>query len=51
MRASPSLSVTVSTVGDADVIYATNGVNPLFTTKDAGGLIKSYGLNTFMSSL
>ena len=51
MRASPSLSVTVSTVGDADVIHATNGVNPLFTTKDADGLIRSYGLSTFMSSL
>ena len=46
MRASPSLSVTVSTVGDADVIHATNGV-----TKDADGLIRSYGLSTFMSSL
>ena len=51
MWASPSLSMTVSTVGDADVIHATNGVNPLFTTKDADGLIKSYRLKTFMSSL
>ena len=51
MRASPSLSVTVSTVGDADVIHTTNGVNPLFTTKDVDGLIKSYRLSTFMSSL
>ena len=51
MRASPSSPVTVSTVGDADVIHATNGVNPLFTTEDADGLIKSYGLSTFMSSL
>ena len=51
MRASPSLSVTVSTVGDADVIHATIGVNSLFTTKDADALIKSYGLSTFMSSL
>ena len=51
MRASPSSSVTVSTVCDADVIHATNGVNPLFTAKDADGLIKSYGLSTFMSSL
>ena len=51
MQASPSLSVTVSTVGDADVIHTTNGVNPLFTTKDADRLIKSYRLSTFMSSL
>ena len=51
MRASPSLSVTVSTVGDADVIHTTNGVNPLFTTKDADGLIKAYRLRTFMLSL
>ena len=51
MRTSPSLSVTVSTVGDADVIHATNGVNALFTAKDADGLIKSYRLRTFMSSL
>ena len=51
MRTSPSLSVTVSTVGDADVIHATNGVNPLFTTKDADGLIKAYRLSTFMLSL
>ena len=51
MRTSPSLSVTVSTVGDADVIHATNGVNALFTVKDADGLIKSYRLRTFMSSL
>ena len=51
MRASPSLSVTVSTVGDANVIHATNGVNPLFTAKDANGLIKAYRLSTFMSSL
>ena len=51
MWASPSLSVTVSTVGDADIIHATNGVNPLFTTKDANGLIKAYRLSTFMSSL
>ena len=51
MRASPSLSMTVSTVGDADVIHTTNGVNLLFTTKDADGLIKSYRLSIFMSSL
>ena len=51
MRASPSLSMTVATVGDADVIHATNGVNPLFTTKDADGLIKTYRLSTFMLSL
>ena len=51
MRASPSLSMTVSTVGDADVIHTTNGVNPLFTTKDADVLIKTYRLSTFMSSL
>ena len=51
MRATPSSSVTVSAVCDADVVHATNGVNPLFTTEDADGLIKSYGLSTFMVSL
>ena len=51
MRTSPSLSVTVSTVGDADVIHAANGMNPLFTTEDADGLIKAYRLSTFMLSL
>ena len=51
MWASPSLPMTVSTVGDANVIHATNGVNPLFTTKDADGLIKAYRLSTFMLSL
>ena len=51
MRTSPSLSVTVSTVGDANVIPATNGVNPLFTAKDADGLIKAYRLSTFILSL
>ena len=48
MWTSPSLSMTVSTVGDADIIH---GVNPLFTTKDADGLIKAYRLSTFMLSL
>ena len=51
MRTSPSLSVTVSTVGDVDVIHTTNGVNPLFTTKDADGLINMDRFNSFMLSL
>ena len=48
MRTSPSLSVTVSTVGDADVIHTTNGMNPLFTAKDADGLIKAYRLSSYL---
>ena len=51
MWTGPSLSVTVSAVGDADVVHATNGMHPLFTTEDANGLINVYGLSTFMSSL
>ena len=51
MWTGPSSSVTVSAVSDADVIHATNGVNPLFTAKDADGLIKAYRLSTFMLSL
>ena len=33
MRASPSLSVTVSTVGDADVIHATKNGEPIVYNK------------------
>ena len=51
MQAGPLSLVTVSTVSDADVVHATNGMNPLFRTEDADRLIKSYGLSTFMSSL
>ena len=51
MRAGPSSSVTVYPVFDADVFHATHGVNPLFTTEGADGMIKAYGLSTFMSSL
>ena len=51
MWTGPSSSVTVSTVGDADVVHATNGMHPLFTTENADGLINVYRLSTFMSSL
>ena len=51
MWAGPSSPVTVSTVSDADVVHATNGMHPLFTTEDADGLMKKYGLSTFMLSL
>ena len=42
MWTGPSSSVTVSAVGDADVVHTTNGMNPLLATKDADGLIKKY---------
>ena len=51
MWTGPSSSVTVSTVSDADVVHAKNGMNPLLATEDANGLINMHGLSTFMSSL
>ena len=51
MWTGPSSSMTVSTVSDADIVHATNGMHPLFTTEDADGLINMHGLSTFMSSL
>ena len=51
MRACPLSSVAESLVLDAEILHATNTMDPLFTAKDADRFIESNRSSTFVLSL